>query len=77
MRNCSKEDMRETRFSELKVKLLERGYRARGIASAIEKVKMLDRSSVLANVVRENQTKDRVRAIFRYDRNCQTYQGSS
>ena len=68
LRNCSQEDMREIRFSELRVRLMERGFRARFIDSAIEKVKMLDRSSVLAKVVREDQTQDRVRAIFRYDK---------
>ena len=35
LRNCSLEEQREIRFQELKIKLLERGYRSRSIEDSI------------------------------------------
>ena len=69
LRNCSQEEQREIRFKELKIKLLERGYRSRSIEDFISRVKNLRREDVFQRVVRaseENQNR-RVRAIFKFD----------
>jgi hypothetical protein len=67
-RNCSKEELCEQRFVELKERLLERGYRRKIIDNAFDKVKELRREDILDKVVRENKNSSRVRAVFRYDR---------
>jgi hypothetical protein len=69
LRNCSLEEQREIGFQELKIKLLERGYRSRSIEDSISKVKTLRRGDVLKRVERnteENQNQ-RLRAIFKFD----------
>ena len=67
-RNCSKSDQCEQRFMELKDRLMERGYRGRSVEEAINKVRELNREDILQKVTREDKNKNRVRAVFLYDR---------
>jgi hypothetical protein len=67
LRNCSQVERCEVRLEELKTKLLDRGYRSKVIDSAISRVKQLNRSDILEKVVRVDMSKDRVRAVFRFD----------
>ena len=67
MRNCSQLERREVRFQELSNKLAARGYRRNSVECAIGKVRQLDRESMLERVVREDDSRDRVRAVFRFD----------
>lgn len=63
------EEHREIRFQELKIKLLERGYRNKSIDETINKVRDLKREEVLEKVDRgEKQGQsNRVRAVFKFD----------
>ena len=57
------------RLGELSVLLQERGYGKKVIESALERVRALERSSMLEKVVRQDtEARDRVRAIFKFDR---------
>ena len=67
LRNCSQVERRDVRLEELKTKLIDRGYRGKVIDSAISRVKQLNRSDILEKVVRVDKSKDRVRAVFRFD----------
>ena len=53
---------------ELKDRLMERGYRGRSVEEAINKVRELNREDILQKVTREDKNKNRVRAVFLYDR---------
>ena len=67
MRNCSQVETRERRLEELRNRLLERKYRSKVIDSAFERVRQLERDTILERVVREDSSIHRVRAIFKFD----------
>ena len=48
--NCSKAEMFDQKFAELRVKSVERGYRGRLVDTAISKVKELEREDILNRV---------------------------
>ena len=52
----------------MKEKLVQRGYRSKAIDSAFDKVRDLDREDILKKVVREDTNKDRVNAVFKFDK---------
>ena len=56
------------RFVELTDKLVARGYRKRAVESAVDRVRQLDRDSILEKVIRLDNNSDRVRAVFKFDR---------
>ena len=66
-RICSEEENFNLRLEELKQLLLERGYRRRGIENSFDRVRQLERVSVLEKVERRQQV-DRVKAVFRFDK---------
>ena len=55
-------------MEELRIRLLERGYKTRCIDNAFKKVDCLDRDEILDKVVKVEKNKKRVRAMFTYDR---------
>ena len=67
-RNCSKEELCKQRFDELKLRLVDRGYREKMVVNSIDKVKNLRRDDILEKVVQTDNNQNRVRAVFRYDR---------
>ena len=67
-RNCSQQEQCELRFVELTDKLVARGYRKRAVESAVDRVRQLDRDSILEKVIRLDNNSDRVRAVFKFDR---------
>ena len=67
-RNCSDPTKYSIRMEELRVRLLERGYKPRCIDNAFRKVDGLDRDQILERVVKVERNKKRVRAMFTYDR---------
>ena len=52
-RNCSVQEQYDIRIAELRVRLLQRGYKARYIDSAIKKVNVLKRDDVLDKIDKE------------------------
>ena len=63
-RNCSQVVHCEQRYLELKEKLVGRGYKSKVVDNAVEKVRQLDRSTILQRVVRENRNRDRVKSCL-------------
>ena len=59
--------MFEHRLEQLRVKLLERGYRPKMINNAFDKVRSITREEALKKVVRIDENEGRVRAIFQFD----------
>ena len=59
--------MAEVRFAELRKRLVERGYRGKVIDSAIDRVRSMDRETMLRRVVRVDKQENRVRAVFKFD----------
>ena len=49
-------------------KLVERGYKGRVVDTAINRVRELKMEDILQRVVREDENKNRVRGVFRFDR---------
>ena len=56
------------RFGELVAKLQARGYRKKVVENAVDKVRQLDRNTILEKVNRIDTSRERVRAVFRFDR---------
>ena len=73
-RNCSVQEQYDIRIAELRVRLLQRGYKARYIDSAIKKVNLLKRDDVLDKIEKESENKGRVKAKFKFDRRLRDLQ---
>ena len=56
------------RLAELKEKLVQRGYRSKAVDSAFEKVRQLDRDTILRKVDRDDTNVERVKAVFKFDK---------
>ena len=67
-RNCSQTEQCELRFGELVEKLQARGYGKKVVENAVDKVRQLDRNTMLERVDRPDSSRDRVRAVFKFDR---------
>ena len=67
-RNCSQPEQCELRFGELADKLQARGYRRKMVENAVDRVRQLDRNTMLERVSRTDTSSERVRAVFKFDR---------